>query len=661
MAEARSWNEVGTALPERVGLLAAVGLSGLTFGRSLMPRTLLGQAFVTGLWGAATYGLVTTCESAVIAGSHAVESRWAGHPDHRALRGQAFGYVAHAVTATVGFGVEKALPHHPHERLWRSTLRAAGTFVREAATAGATALAVLDVVSRTGRAPRSDDPTGSAYRANTPWYGQLGALTVVGGAGAATTVFLQRRRAAKLDQELGRPAGPAREGRSQESAGSSAVLAVAAGAATATALVGFGKVEGLASRGVARAVRPLLGPHREYAPLIGRAVTLAGIAAGIGAAMGRLNRSVDRAGDAVEEAYHSPPGAGTVSGGPQSLIEWSTLSREGRRFVKMVLTGAEISAVTDRPALSPVRAFVGVESATTPLARAVLAIDEMERLGAFERSIICVASPTGSGYVNRAVIETMEYLTGGDCATVAVQYSLRPSLLSLDRVSVGRENNIALLTLVRRRLEAMAAERRPRVVALGESLGAYVLQDTALHRGMEGMSGQGIDRALFIGTPASSGWAKEWRAEPELMDPEGVAVEVASIAEWQELPTQVRERARYVLLTHHEDPIAKFGPDIMLRRPDWLDTSGPRQPGVPPEMTWRPLLTGVITLADVINAQAGAPGVFDAFGHDYRADLAQFTRLAFDLVADEPLMGRIEGALREREAAWALRRRGTSL
>ena len=50
-----------------------------------------------------------------------------------------------------------------------------------------------------------------------------------------------------------------------------------------------------------------------------------------------------------------------------------------------------------------------------------------------------VASPTGTGYVNYAAVSILEFLTRGDCATMAMQYSARPSPLSLDRVSEGRK------------------------------------------------------------------------------------------------------------------------------------------------------------------------------------------------------------------------------
>ena len=41
----------------------------------------------------------------------------------------------------------------------------------------------------------------------------------------------------------------------------------------------------------------------------------------------------------------------------------------------------------------------------------------------FERKVLCFCSPTGTGYLNYVMMETLEYLTGGDCATFAPQYS----------------------------------------------------------------------------------------------------------------------------------------------------------------------------------------------------------------------------------------------
>src|SRR5262249_58732853 len=112
---------------------------------------------------------------------------------------------------------------------------------------------------------------------------------------------------------------------------------------------------------------------------------------------------------------------------------------------------------------APVRVFAGLASAESMDVRVDLVMEDLARLGAFERSVLCVASPTGSGYVNYVAVETLEYLTRGDCATVALQYSLRPSFLSLDRVAMGRAQNRALLHALEWRPAGPAGGRRPRV------------------------------------------------------------------------------------------------------------------------------------------------------------------------------------------------------
>jgi hypothetical protein len=55
------------------------------------------------------------------------------------------------------------------------------------------------------------------------------------------------------------------------------------------------------------------------------------------------------------------------------------------------------------------------------------------------------------------------------------------------------------------------------------------------------------------------------------------------------------------------------------------------------------------------NAMTVVPGVFEAKGHDYRADLACFVRAVYRLDATEEQMERVEEALRDfetRRAQW---------
>ena len=105
------------------------------------------------------------------------------------------------------------------------------------------------------------------------------------------------------------------------------------------------------------------------------------------------------------------------------------------------------SAVAD-----PVRAYVGVES--EPLyatARSEMALEEMERLGAFDRKYLLLLSPTGTGWVDHTVVESAEILTRGDIATVAIQYGRAPSFVEVQNVSLGRAQFRQLLWGVRQR------------------------------------------------------------------------------------------------------------------------------------------------------------------------------------------------------------------
>jgi uncharacterized membrane protein len=202
----------------------------------------------------------------------------------------------------------------------------------------------------------------------------------------------------------------------------------------------------------------------------------------------------------------------------------------------------------------------------------------------------------------------------------------------------------------------MPEGRRPRLVGFGESLGAHTMQDAFLHEGVSGLHRVGMDRALFLGTPAKSKWARQWRMDPKKADPDSEVAEVASYAEWLTLPGTDRARRRYVLLSHHEDPITRFEPALIVQQPGWLGPAASRPPGISHLARWYPLTTFVLTLVDVKNAMNVTPGRFAARGHDYRADLARMVSEAFRLpVTDQELLA-IEHALRRREAMWAQRR-----
>ena len=70
-------------------------------------------------------------------------------------------------------------------------------------------------------------------------------------------------------------------------------------------------------------------------------------------------------------------------------------------------------------------------SADTEQERADLALQELIRVGGFDRSALVVAVPVGTGWMDPGAHDTLDFMLGGDVATVGVQYSYLTSVLSL--------------------------------------------------------------------------------------------------------------------------------------------------------------------------------------------------------------------------------------
>ena len=649
MTEHRRWRpvrrmltaEVSTA--EAAGLAHAVAGTARSFERGLLPRATVHQAGLTGVWGAINYGLATTTQSFIEAGANRFGARRISSPAGR----RAALMAADLVAIGVGQAMQYALAPHPAESLWRASGRSLGWRLRMTGVAGAVALGV-DGLSD---AVRRDHTTNSV---NAP-------LVAVAGAGVMASMYWTSRRrlqgmGVELD-EFGQSVADYQHG--GISAGAETIQrgrAIAVGIGVSAALFGLSRVERAIASGLSDVVAAAAPGAAPFARPIGHAAALSGLALAIERAVAYAYRATEQDGKAIEPAYDRLPSSPVVSAGPNSAVSWDSLGREGRRFVNMALPAAEISAVTQRPAVDPVRVFVGVDSAESPNARAFLAMEELDRLGGMSRGIIAVYAPTGSGYVNYVAAEALEYLTDGDVASVCIQYSVRPSFLSLEQVGTAWESYLAFLTALSWRLRSMPADERPRVVLFGESLGSQAAQDVFAKEGTHGFDLLGIDRALFIGSPFASKWRRQWLADPAGTDPDGIVVEVDGIDGWRSLDEATRSRARVVLLTHHQDPIPKFGPRLLVQEPLWMGDPTTRPPGIPRETSFAPIATFLITGVDLLNSMHVVPGAFEAFGHDYRLDLAEMVRAAYRLEADDALMERVERALRERELEWAERR-----
>ncbi len=409
-----------------------------------------------------------------------------------------------------------------------------------------------------------------------------------------------------------------------------ATLPTSLGVAAGTVLFGTGM--GLGFRSTRRGLQRFFGPglaHDTIARTANAAAWAAGLAGLYMAGVGYVARSNEK----IEPAYASPPEHEYSSGGPTSISPFDELGLQGRRFATDVVTPEQIESVMGEPAIAhPIRAFVGVNSEPLyPSGRSEMMMEELERLGAFERSNLLLVSPTGTGWVDQTMIEAAEFLTRGDIATACIQYGRGPSFLEVQKVHVGRSQFRGLLWAVKMRLAGMPADQRPRVFVFGESLGAWSSSDVMMHQGSAGFDHYGIDRALWFGLPGLAKWSKTGmrQGSSDLVAP-GTVGAFDNFDEYQQLDDDERSALRAVVVDHDNDPIAQMSFRWAVKQPPWLRGED-RGRGVAESMDWMPVITFVQIAIDAMNAMRVIPGRFQSFGHDYRADTVDFVHAAYRL------------------------------
>lgn len=304
------------------------------------------------------------------------------------------------------------------------------------------------------------------------------------------------------------------------------------------------------------------------------------------------------------------------SGTAASLIDWDTIGLDARIYVQSGPSVDEIADVTGRPAIEPLRVYVGLRSAETPEARAALALREMDRVGAFDRSILVLIMPVGTGWVEPAAIDTLEFLHGGDVASVAVQYSYLTSWLSLvSEPDVGVETARSLFGAVYARWSAMPKDARPRLYLHGLSLGAY---SSAASSSLYDILADPFDGALWVGPPFATATWLSATINREPGSPWWLpSVGDGSVVRFSNGDGDLRADARpwgplrTVFLQYPSDPIVFFEPAMLWREPVWL--SGPRAEGVSDLLDWYPVVTFLQLLLDMALAQTAPIG----FGHVY--------------------------------------------
>ena len=463
-------------------MVMALALMPTTFQRTLMPRNTLDQALTTGICGALDYGFAALIQDTV----EAVALRISGatspeQVDPRTWRRASI--AADLAAIALGLAGQAARRSRPGERLPRGAVRTVCWWISATGLCGAVAGVLQELAGRRDATGEDSVPVALAS----------GMLL------AGVNDYRRRRSEA---------AGTASPG--SEDAGVSALKSLVMSLGVSGGLSAMAVGERLFATRVSRLLaRVLSGSERLYRPA-GHAAALSVLGMAVYELLRRADRRAEHMDEAVEPAFATAPRSAMVSGGPGSLVSWDSLSREGRRNVSTALGTQLIGRVMGEPAeAEPIRVYVGLESAPTEYERRDLALRELARTGAFDRELLMIISPTGSGYVNYVAVEAAEYMTRGNIASVTMQYSLRPSVLSLDRVAEGRLQYRMLIDAIRNQLADRPPGQRPRVVIFGESLGAWTSQDAFAHRGTQGLRDASIDRAIWIGTPYMSKWEQE--------------------------------------------------------------------------------------------------------------------------------------------------------
>jgi uncharacterized membrane protein len=259
-----------------------------------------------------------------------------------------------------------------------------------------------------------------------------------------------------------------------------------------------------------------------------------------------------------------------------------SLGRQGRRFV----SGGPDSTGTGRvlrrrPACAHSR-LRRAEFADSPEARARLALEELIRAGGFERSVLLLATPTGTGWVDPAGQDPVEYLFRGDIATVAVQYSyLNSPLALLTQAAYGAETARAVFLEIYGYWRTLPKDSRPRLFLSGLSLGSL---NSDLSFDLFDIIDDPFEGVLWVGPPFRT---ESWRRMVRDRDPgspawlprfrDGAVVRFMNQGRAREEGYAPWGNFRIVILQYPSDPITFFEPSAAWRAPAWMQE--PRRPG----------------------------------------------------------------------------------
>ncbi len=310
------------------------------------------------------------------------------------------------------------------------------------------------------------------------------------------------------------------------------------------------------------------------------------------------------------------PVAAERTGSSASLVPWDTLGMEGRNFVARGPSAAQLEQFSGEPAKTPIRVYVGLDSAPTAQERAALAVKELERTGAFDRKLLVVAGTTGTGWLEPQTMDTIEYEWNGDTAIAGIQYSFLPSWIStLVDAQRASDAGRAIYDAVYAAWLERPANARPKLMAYGLSLGSYSIQAAFLDAADLTDRTQG---AVLVGTP---NFSQPWGMISAARDPgspqwkpvfeRGAKIRFSGAPADLAAPAGEYGTPRVAYAQHANDPVVWWSPQLLVREPDWL--AEPPGPGRTPTMRWYP----VVTFLQVTVDQFTGVDVPDGQGHNY--------------------------------------------
>lgn len=609
---------------QQAGMLLGSAAVPRTFQETLMPRSTMDQAMVTGVTMTASYiiGAMVqdNVEDAAFYLSGADED---GGPDTE-RKWRRYALAMDLAAMGLGFAIQAGFWQRPEESLRRASIRTGGHWLSASTLAGLTVAAVQEAADYLG------------FHSILKYHWAVPA--------SALLAALRNERRHYLDARS--KWGDRRAVRPE--------VAMAFAVGVAAAVWGLSVLERTAAERLFRTVSRFLPADEMLLRPLGHVGVLLAVGGGIAILIWKVGDAIEEGAERLEPPFSRPPTSAAVSGSLSSLVPWQTLSKQGRRITSTYLRPEWIEDVMGEPALEqPIRVFVGEDSAPELEDRVDLAMRELERTDAFDRSLLMVISPTGTGFANFVAVEAAEYMSRGDMASVTLQYGKRPSVLSLDRVPEAVQLHRMFLEALQVRLGGLPHERRPRVVLFGESLGAWASQDAFADHGTDGLLALEIERALWIGTPHESRWKDQVLGSHRPDVDKTLVGAFNDFGQVEAMDPDSRAKLRYVMVTHYNDAVALFSPSLLVQKPEWLRDPERRPPTIPSSEKYSTPTTFIQTLVDMKNAGFETHGKFQANAHDYRADLARFIREVYAFDATEEQMARIEDALRQYDEARA--------